>query len=125
MCELTGMDVSNASMYDGASSCAEAAMMAIGATGRTGRIVISEAVHPEYIATVKTYLANQPTEIVVVPTTNGRTDFAKLNAALNDQTACVIVQSPNFFGIIEELDQAFGAAEKNGVLMVQVLIRSR
>ncbi|MFO0948911.1 MAG: hypothetical protein U1D30_23860 [Planctomycetota bacterium] len=101
MCQLTGLDVSNASLYEGATAVVEAAFMALGSSGRTGKVVISKTVNPEYRQTLATYLANLDTELVEVDHVDGVTDLAALAAATDAKTACVIVQSPNFFGRIE------------------------
>ncbi len=104
MCMLTGMEVSNASMYDGASSAAEAVLMALRITGKN-RIIISGTVHPEYRQVIKTYTNVDKTEIIEIPYNDkGVTDPEKLSEALDGDAACVVLQSPNFFGIIEELD---------------------
>jgi glycine dehydrogenase subunit 1 len=104
MCMLTGMDVSNASMYDGASSTAEAVLMALRIT-RKNRILISGTVHPEYRQVIKTYTNIDNTEIIEIPYNDkGVTDPEKLSEALDGDSACVVIQSPNFFGIVEELD---------------------
>lgn len=104
ICELTGMEVANSSMYDGATALAEAALLAAGVT-RLKKIVVSEAVHPEARDVLKTYAKGQGLEIVVVPARNGRTDIDRLESAIDDQTAGVIVQYPNFYGQIEPLKE--------------------
>ena len=103
ICELTGMEVSNASMYDGASALAEATVMACEQTRRK-EFVISEAVHPEYRETVKTYTEAQ--ELVGKPVAfrDGVTAVEDVKAALGPQTAAVVVQYPNFFGNIEDCE---------------------
>ncbi|WP_078545791.1 aminomethyl-transferring glycine dehydrogenase subunit GcvPA [Litchfieldia alkalitelluris] len=102
ICELTGMDVANSSMYDGGTALAEAAMLAAGQT-KLKKVLISGAVHPESKAVVKTYAAGQYIEVVEVPVKNGVTDLAALEEAMDESVACVIVQYPNFFGQIEPL----------------------
>jgi glycine dehydrogenase subunit 1 len=104
ICELTGMEVANSSMYDGATALAEAALLAAGVT-RLKKIVVSEAVHPEARDVLKTYAKGQGLEIVAVPARNGRTDIDRLESAIDDQTAGVIVQYPNFYGQIEPLKE--------------------
>ena len=93
--QLTGMDISNASLYDGGSAVAEAALMALATTGRS-RVVIAGTVHPEYGQIARTYLANLPVEVVIVQ------DAAALNAAVDDKTAALVIQQPNFFGQLED-----------------------
>lgn len=102
ICELTGMAVANASMYDGATALAEAGALAYGATKRS-RIVVSRAVHPEARQILNTVALGLNLEIHEVGCTDGVTDLQELAAAVTDRTAAVIVQSPNFFGCIEDL----------------------
>ncbi|MCA1031694.1 aminomethyl-transferring glycine dehydrogenase subunit GcvPA [Bacillus timonensis] len=104
ICELTGMDVANSSMYDGGTSLAEAAMLCAGQT-RNKKILVSSAVHPESRAVLETYAKGQYIEVVEVPTTNGVTDVEALKNAMDDNVACVVVQYPNFFGQIEPLKE--------------------
>lgn len=111
MCQLTGMDVANASLYEGGSAVAEAVLMALNITNRTGEILIADSVHPEYRQTLETYLANLPCTVRVLPTPNGYLDPDDVAKATNDQTVAVIAQSPNFFGHLEEM-QAIGEAAK-------------
>lgn len=119
ICELTGLDVSNASLYEGATAAVEGINLAIGATGRTKKVIISEAVNPEYRQTIATYFANLPTEIVTIPAPAGKTDLAALEAALDDQTAGILIQSPNFFGIIEPVEEFATLAKEKGALTIQ------
>lgn len=119
MCQLTGLDVANASLYEGGSAVAEAVLMAMGITGRSGDIVLAGSVHPEYRQVVETYTANLGCRVVTLPTPDGYLNPDDLAAAVNDQTICVVVQSPNFFGHLEEL-QAIGAATKKaGAVFIQ------
>ncbi|MFP3508421.1 aminomethyl-transferring glycine dehydrogenase subunit GcvPA [Peribacillus sp. SIMBA_075] len=104
ICELTGMDVANSSMYDGGTSLAEAAMLASGQTRRK-KILISGAVHPESREVVKTYAKGQRVEVIEIPYKDGVTDMAALKELMNDDIAGVIVQYPNFFGRIEPLKE--------------------
>lgn len=115
--QLTGMDVSNASMYDGGSAAAEAVLMAMHATGRN-RIVTAASVHPEYRQILATYLAGQDVEIVTLGTPEGAISPSELAAAVNAETACVLVQHPNFFGCLEEVEQLAEIAHRNGALFV-------
>jgi len=116
--QLTGMDVSNASLYDGGSAATEAVLMAMHATGRSGRVVTAASVHPEYRQILQTYLANLDTKLVTVETPSGTLDPHQLAAALSDDTACVLVQHPNFFGCLEEMDALVKAAHERGALVV-------
>ncbi|RYM06034.1 aminomethyl-transferring glycine dehydrogenase subunit GcvPA [Sporolactobacillus sp. THM7-7] len=102
ICELTGMDVANSSMYDGSTALAEAATLSSGAV-RKKKIVVSETVHPEYRQVLNTYAHGQHLEVVTVPAKGGTTDLESLRQTVDEQTACVIVQYPNFFGRIEPL----------------------
>ena len=120
ICQLTGMDVSNASLYDGGSAVAEAALLCASATRRSGRVVVSRAVHPEYRQVLETYLANLETELVTVPADRGATSVARVEEALDEGTACVIVGHPNFFGTLEDVPGIADAAHKAGALLVQV-----
>src|ERR1700758_1142313 len=100
ICELTGMEIANASMYDGSTSVAEAVMMAVRVTGRDGA-VMARNVHPEYREVVTTYATHQaiPQKLVSF-TDSGRIDLKELEKVVGDDTACVLIQSPNFFGTI-------------------------
>jgi glycine dehydrogenase subunit 1 len=131
VCLLTGMEVANASMYDGASAAAEAALMATRITGRR-KLVISAALHPEYQKVITTYLAATPgdrgatspppmsnPELVTVPYgADGRTDLAALEKVVDDKTAAVLIGYPNFFGVIDALPEAAAMAKKVGALCV-------
>lgn len=114
--ELYGMDVANASMYDGSTSMAEAAVMSTLVTGRT-KVFISKAVHPNYREVLRTYAWAQDLDVVEADAV----DCATSNySALTDEFACVIVQTPNFFGVIEELQAAREAADRVGAMLVVV-----
>ncbi|MGI6667891.1 MAG: aminomethyl-transferring glycine dehydrogenase subunit GcvPA [Acetivibrionales bacterium] len=116
ICRLTGMDVSNASMYDGATAVAEAAMMAVRATGRSG-IAVSAGLHPEYREVLKTYAKFNGIDITEVGLDGLRTDKNKLMDGISGKAA-VIIQSPNFFGAIEDVGYAVELAAKNGALSI-------
>lgn len=102
ICELTGMDVANASMYDGPTAAAEAALMAVRSVGRP-EILVSEALHPEYRQALKTYGRFAGFDLQKIGSDNGRLNLADLEAKISGKTAAVIVQNPNFFGVIESL----------------------
>ncbi|WP_305043790.1 aminomethyl-transferring glycine dehydrogenase subunit GcvPA [Geoalkalibacter sp.] len=103
ICQLTGMDVANASMYDGASACAEAVLMASRAT-RRGRVLLAASLHPDYRATVATYCRYLDLELIEVPCDDtGRTDLAALEGQLDERCAGLVLGYPNFFGVIEDL----------------------
>ena len=118
ICELTGMDVSNQSLYDGGSATAEAVLMSINVTRREGRVVTVGSVHPEYRQTLTTYLTNLDTELVTIDTPTGTCDLEQLAQAVNDETACVLVQHPNFFGALEEMEEIAKIAHDAGALLV-------
>jgi glycine cleavage system P protein (glycine dehydrogenase) subunit 1 len=120
VCMLTGMEVANASMYDGASATAEAALMAARLTGRK-KIAVSAAVHPEYRRVLRTYLASSDDEIVTVPYgEDGRTDLAALARAVGSDTAAVIVGYPNFFGVVDGVAEAARIAKQAGAVSIAV-----
>lgn len=116
---LTGLDVSNASLYEAATSLVEAYHLAAAATGREGRVVVSETVHPEYRQTLATYLANLPIEIVTLRAPNGVTDMDAVERELNEQTSALMIQSPNFFGVVEPVAEMVERARQVGALTVQ------
>lgn len=103
ICNLTGMDVSNASLYDGGTAIAEAAFMASNIS-RRNKVLVSKTVNPEYRKVLKTYAHLQQIEVVEIDEEEGVTDLDQLKNHVDDKTAAVIVQSPNFFGIIEDLE---------------------
>ena len=117
ICELMQMDLANASLYDGASSLAEAAVLALRTSGRN-RLVISEAVHPHYREVVATYLQGFPVVIQEIPSTNGVTDLEALAATLKEDVAAVLMQQPNVFGCLEPMEQASGLTHRVGALFV-------
>jgi len=98
---LTGMDITNASMYDGATSMAESAMMAVRTNGRK-KVLISRGVHPEYRKVLNTYAWASGFEIVEIPVAGGLTDHVKYRELADSDTSAVIIQNPNFFGLIED-----------------------
>jgi glycine dehydrogenase subunit 1 len=118
LCQLTGMDVANASLYEGGTAVAEAVFMAMGATNRRGKVIVADSMHPDYRATLATYMTNLEPEIVTMPTPDGFLDPSDLAKTLDDQTACVVVQHPNFFGCLEEVEAVAAACHKVGALFV-------
>jgi glycine dehydrogenase subunit 1 len=121
ICQLTGMEVANASMYDGSTSVPEAAMMAMRITGRE-HVVIASSVHPEYRQVLDTYARNGRWDVDTFgyEPMSGRLDLAELEAKIGGNTACVIVQSPNFFGVVEQIPEAAALAHRHGALLVVV-----
>ncbi len=118
ICQLTGMDVANASLYEGGTAVSEAVFMAMRVTGRHQKVVMLESVHPEYREVCRTYLRQVNCELVVVPCPEGTADPAKVRRALDDQTACLVVQHPNFFGCLEEARALTDLAHEAGALSV-------
>ena len=116
--ELTGMDLANASLYECATAVVEAAFLAMTTTGRLGRIVMSDAVHPEHRQTLATYLKNLDAELVVVPSVNQRTRPEDIAEALTDDTAAVVIQHPNFFGNLEDAESLVKLAQSKGALAI-------
>ena len=121
ICQLTGMEVANASMYDGSTAVPEAAMMAMRLTGRD-RILVARTVHPEYREVLSTYARHQgmPVDEVNYARETGRLDFAELESKIDSETAAVIIQSPNFFGVIEDVPRAAEIAHRHGALLIHV-----
>src|SRR5712691_11824135 len=119
ICQLTGMDVANASMYDGSTATPEAAMMAVRVTGRSG-VLVSRAVHPEYREVLLTYARNQgmPVEEFGYDAATGLIDLENLEKKISAETAAVLIQSPNFFGIVENVKAAAEIAHAKGALLV-------
>jgi glycine dehydrogenase subunit 1 len=108
-CLLTGLDVANASLYDGSTALVEAVLMAERITKNRHKVVIAKSVHPQYVETVRTYVQNLGIELVEVPwSADGRVDSEALRKAVDDKTFAVAIQSPNFLGVIEDYD-AIGA----------------
>jgi glycine dehydrogenase subunit 1 len=122
ICELTGLDVANASMYDGASAMAEAALMARSIQRKRDKIVLSATVNPHYRQVLDTYNLGLAMPVEVAPRTSGGvTDVDALKRVVDDQTAAVIVQNPNFFGAIEDIAAAAAVAHEAGALLVAVV----
>ena len=117
--ELTGMDVANASMYDGSTGAAEAVMMAVRVTGRH-KAVVARTVHPEYREVLATYAKHQglPSTLAPYDQETGRVDLAALDAEISEETATVLVQSPNFFGVIEDIPAIASIAHAKGALLI-------
>jgi glycine dehydrogenase subunit 1 len=119
---LTDLDVANASLYEGASALVEALLMAERISRGRRRAVLSSGIHPQYRETVRTYFANLGFEIVEVPISeNGTTEAAALEAAVDKATFAVAVQSPNFYGAIEDWTTGSAAARRRGALFVAVV----
>jgi glycine dehydrogenase subunit 1 len=117
ICELTGMDVANASMYDGPTALAEAAAMAFGA-GKANKVIVSKAVHPEARSILQTYAKGLGIEVVEIEVNQGVTELTALENAVDDNTAAVIVQHPNFFGNLEDLAKVEQLTHAQKALMI-------
>ena len=118
ICELTNMEVANASMYDGSTAAAEAVMMAVRLTGRRS-VSVARSMHPEYREVLATYATHQGMPLSVVGFgENGRLNLKELEKTITPETACVLVQSPNFFGTIEDIEAVAAIAQKNGSMLV-------
>lgn len=114
---LTGLEVSNASMYDGPTACVEASMVACANTRRKS-IIVSKTVHPEVRRVLHTYMQFRDIEVVEVDMTEGVTDVEKLKSLIDKETAGVIIQSPNFFGIIEDLKDVEKITHENKAMLI-------
>ncbi|HSE05314.1 MAG TPA: aminomethyl-transferring glycine dehydrogenase subunit GcvPA, partial [Methylomirabilota bacterium] len=119
MAELTGMDVANASIYDGASSLAEAVLLAHSVTGRD-TVMISRGVNPLYRQVVETYVEGPGLKLKAAPLGDGVTDPAALRKTLSKHTAAVVIQYPNFFGSLEDVRAVADLAHEAGALLIVV-----
>lgn len=118
MCALTGLDVSNASLYDGASACAEAALMAIRLQNRS-KILVPHNVHPHYRAVMKQYLEGHGSQLITIPIlSNGQIDFKQLRVLCDDSVAAILVQYPNFFGGIDAIQEVSKLTKNVGALTI-------
>ncbi len=114
ICDLTGMEISNAGMYDGASAAAEAILMAARKTKKF-KAIIAGTINPMYLEVIKTYTVGVGIELVVIPAKNGLVDLDGLKKAVDEETSCVLLQTPNFFGNIENafaIEEITHAAKK-------------
>ncbi|CAF23007.1 aminomethyl-transferring glycine dehydrogenase subunit GcvPA [Candidatus Protochlamydia amoebophila] len=119
ICALTGMDVANASVYDGASACAEAILMSLRHHKTRRQILLSDSLHPHYKKVIEQYLKSQDCELITVPfLQEGTLDASFLKMYLNDQTAAILLQSPNFFGCIEDVQPITEMAKSQGALTI-------
>ncbi len=117
---LTGMEVANASLYDGATAATEAVLMSISATARHRHVVTAASVHPEYRQTLAAYLKNLGVEISTVGTPGGAITPQDLFDAVRDDTACVLVQHPNFFGCLEDVERLAQIAHDKGAMFIVI-----
>lgn len=120
--QLTGMDVANASMYEGATAAAEALFMAQRVKKKRDRVLYSAALHPEYIETLKTYTRHQDIELAAIPLAeNGQTDLAAMERELDDKTLCALLPTVNFYGVIEDQKRQGELLTGSDVLFVSVV----
>jgi len=118
ICELTGMEVANASMYDGSTAAAEAVMMAVRLTGRRS-VVVARSLHPEYREVLETYATHQGMPLSVAAfDADGRVDLTEIGKLIGPETACVLIQSPNFFGTIEDVSAIAEIGHQHGAMLV-------
>ncbi len=117
ICRLTGMDVANASMYDGASAAAEAISLSV-INKKRSRVLISETVSPLYRNVIETYLCGRNIKIDYIPYLDGITAFDKLKKLLDEDTACVLLSQPNFFGLLEDIEAAAELTHKSGAYLI-------
>ena len=118
MCQLTGMEVANASMWDGSTATTEAVLMAERLTGRN-RVIVARSLHPEYRQVLETYTRNLGLRIDEIGFTSaGQVDATRLEAAMNTETAAIVVQSPNFLGVLEQMPRLASIAHTKGALLV-------
>ncbi len=119
ICALTGMDAANASVYDGASACAEAILMSLRLRNGKNKVLIAETVHPHYRAVITQYLKCHPIEICLIPVTaTGKIDKEKFDLLLDEQVAAVLIQSPNYWGVMEECQTLFASAKEKQALSI-------
>ena len=118
ICQLTGMDVSNASLYEGGTAVSEAVFMAMRCTNRHTKVVVLGSLHPEYTEVVRTYLHQVNCELVVVPTPHGTADLNAVEQAVDDKTACLVIQHPNFSGCLESPKELCDIARLKGAMSV-------
>ena len=119
VCELTGMEVANASMYDGATAAAEAALLACSQTGKK-QVLVGGNVHPDYLQVMRAYFSGLEVELSEIAFKEGLLDFADFEGKISDKIAAVIIQSPNFFGLLEDISLFEPEVHRSGALLVQI-----
>lgn len=117
ICQLTGMEVANASVYDFASGAAEAVLMATSITRRK-QVIVVDSVHPDILKVLQTYIRQQNIELITIPAKDGLLDEQVLSKTLNDSISAVVLQSPNFFGCVERLDKIVPVIHGHGALAI-------
>ncbi len=121
ICKLTGMDVSNASMYDGGSALAEACNLACTSSKGRKKVIVSDTVHPEYLDILKAYSLSGSMEVVLVPGQEGSADIDAMIQTVDDQTACAVIQQPNFYGILEDAEALEKAVHENKGMFIMAV----
>jgi glycine dehydrogenase subunit 1 len=121
ICQITGMEIANASLYDGATALAEAVIMALSVQEKRSGVLIARTVHPEYRHVVATYLKNLAADLTEINYSDGITDIEELKRSLNQNTACVVLQQPNFFGCLEEVNELARETHEAGALLIVVI----
>lgn len=126
ICDLTGMDVSNASLYDGASACVEAVLLGLSISPTRRKVIVFESLHPEYRQALGTYLRFLDAEMVTLPVSKGEADSGcldgdALRTHLDSSVACVVLSQPNFFGVVEDLAPAASLAKEHGAIVIGVV----
>jgi glycine dehydrogenase subunit 1 len=119
ICQLTGMDVSNASLYDGGSAAAEGVLLAMSVTSRPSKVVVAGSVNPEYRQILETYFESIGAHLVTVAAPSGVVNPADIAATVDSATACILLQHPNFFGCLEDVETIAKIAHDAGALLVQ------
>jgi glycine dehydrogenase subunit 1 len=120
ICRMTGMDAANASMYDGATAAAEAVHLAVSNTKKK-RVIISDTVSPLFRDVIATYLSGQHIEIIVVPNSDGKSDFNRIKDLIDDNTAALLLAQPNFFGLIDDIEMGAELIHKVGGLLIMAI----
>ncbi|MFI5382533.1 MAG: aminotransferase class I/II-fold pyridoxal phosphate-dependent enzyme, partial [Tepidisphaerales bacterium] len=118
VCQLTGLDVANASLYEGGSAVAEAVIMAMNVNPKRRKVLIPESIHPEYRQVLATYLRDLDVHVATLPTPDGFLNPDDLKHAIDDDTICVVAQHPNFFGCLEEPQALADIAHARGALFI-------
>lgn len=119
LCALTGLDVANASVYDGASACAEALLMSLRHHKTRNKILIAHSLNPHYRGVIDQYLASHTVQVETLPSLpDGRLDLDALKEKIDDKTAALLIQSPNFFGVLEEGKKISQIAQHDGALTI-------
>lgn len=119
ICALTGMDVANASLYDGANACAEALLMTLRLHKDRNKVVIAKSLHPNYRSVVELFLSSHGTQIEWIPyDADGLLDKQAMHSLIDDKTAAVLVQSPNFFGMLEDVSEVTKKAKAHAALTI-------